>query len=159
VSAHEEPATQPANADFSTLRDGGRDPETGRWKAGNLAALKHGQRASTLLDVPELAEAHRARVEAIETDLGGAAQLSAVQLPLVSELARLQLITDSLGADVLARGVLTGKGRTRAAVTVYLAVLDRQQRLAQLLGLSRRQRDVPDLASYLAAHNGETGSG
>ncbi len=62
----------------------------------------------------------------------GREQLSAVQTPLVSELARLQIITDSLGADVVARGVLTGKGRTRAAVTAYLAVLDRQQRLAQL---------------------------
>ena len=135
-------APQPPGADFSTLRDGGRDSATGRFLPGNLAALTHGQRSRQLLDVPALAEAHRARVEAIETDLGGAAQLSAVQLPLVSELARLQLITDSLGADVLGKGVLTGKGRTRAAVTVYLAVLDRQQRLAQLVGL-RTARAVP----------------
>jgi hypothetical protein len=103
-----------------------------------------------LLDVPALAEAHVEKARAIKKDLDGAAQLSAVQLPLVSELARLQLITDSLGADVLARGVLTGKGRTRGAVTVYLALLDRQQRLAQLLGMDRRTRPVADLASVLA---------
>ena len=70
-----------------------RDTETGRFLPANLAALTHGQRSRQLLDVPALAEAHRARVEAIEADLGGAAQVSAVQLPLVSELARLQLIT------------------------------------------------------------------
>jgi hypothetical protein len=47
--------------------------------AGNCSTCRHSPR--------------RIGQEAIETDLGGAAQRSAVQLPLVSELARLQLIT------------------------------------------------------------------
>ena len=42
-------------------------------------------------------------------------------------------------------GVLTGKGRVRAALGAYLTVLDREHRLASLLGLERRQRPVDPL--------------
>jgi hypothetical protein len=60
----------------------------------------------------------KARVEAMETDLDGAAPLSAIQLSPVAKLARLQLITDSLGANALAHGCTTAKGKTRAMLTI-----------------------------------------
>lgn len=114
--------------------------------------LLTGDRAMTLLEQPDVAEAHRARAEAITADLGGMSQLSAVQVPLVAELARLQLVTDSLGADVLARGTMTGKGRTRAAVTLWLTCVEKQQRLAQLLGLERRSRSLPTTVAGIVAN-------
>ena len=52
-----------------------------------------------LLDEPALAEAHRER-RGHRVNLGGRVRLlSAVQVPQVSELACLQLITDALGAE------------------------------------------------------------
>ncbi len=137
--------------DFAALRASGRDPATGRWIAGCMPRVRTGSRTDRLLEVPALAVAHRERTDALTADLGGMSQLSAVQGPLVAELARLQLVTESLGADVLRHGVLTGKGRTRAAVTIYLQVLDRQQKLAALLGLERRQKPSgpTHLADYL----------
>lgn len=137
--------------DFVKLRQQDARGPRGRWAVGNMARLTTGQRTKRLLDVPELARAHVERTDALVTDLGGIAGLSVAAAMLVAELARLQLVTESLGADVLRHGVLTGKGRTRAAVTIYLQVLDRQQKLAQLLGLERRQKPSgpTHLADYL----------
>ena len=126
--------------DFAALRASGRDPASGRWIAGCMPRVRTGSRTDRLLEVPELALAHRERTDALVTDLGGIAGLSVSAAALVAELARLQLVTESLGADVLRHGVLTGRGRTRAAVSIYLQVLDRQQKLAQLLGLERRAK-------------------
>ena len=134
--------------DLDALKSGGRDA-AGRFQPGNLAGLRHGLRVSA--DHPDLTAALSERAEAITADLGGMSHLSAVQLPLVRELARLQLISESLGHDVIAFGPLTGKGRTRAAVTVYLAVLDRHEKLARLLGLDRRTKPsgLTHLRDYL----------
>jgi hypothetical protein len=77
-----------------------------------------------------------------------ALELTALAHAAVRETARLVVIAGALGDDVLTRGVLTGKGQTRASVLLYLKVLDRFTRCAALLGLERRSRPV-DLADYL----------
>ena len=119
----------------------------GRFLKGTLAALTHGLRARTLLEQPELAEAHAEKVQAIEADLG--ADLSTLKASAVREAARLALIVDSLGHDLLTKGVITPKGKTRAALSAYVMTLDRLTKLQTLLGLERRTKTVPDLAAYL----------
>lgn len=123
--------------------------EKGRFVPGAPGpALRHGLRSATLLDQPEMAEAFAEKVRAIETDLGS--DLSTLKASAVREAARLSLIVDSLGSDLLARGVMTPKGNTRAALSAYTMAFDRLQKLMALLGLERTPKGVPALQSYIA---------
>lgn len=137
-----------AGIDLSALRDGGRGAD-GRFVGGNVAALTHGLRAKSLLDVPELAEAHREAVAAIEADLG--ADLSTLKRGAVREAARLLLIVDSLGNDLLTRGVLTAKGKNRAALTAYVTTLTSLQKMMGTLGIERKSRTLPTTIDGLLA--------
>lgn len=130
-----------AKAALTQLRRGGRASD-GTFTAGNLGALKTGEHCDRLLEEPALAAFHRDRVDAITKDLGGAAGLSTSSAQLVAELARVQLFTEALGENVMQHGALTGRGKTRAAVNVYLTLLERQVKLAQMLGLDRKQKEL-----------------
>jgi hypothetical protein len=89
----------------------------------------------------------RERQSSIVADLGE--DLSTVKQDVVARYLEASLVADYLFDNVVKHGVLTGKGRTRAAVATYLQVLDRVVRLAQLLGLERQQRRV-DVAQAFA---------
>ena len=134
----------------SALRGRGRQ-ENGQAGPGNTLNLRHGLRSTQLLEQPDIATWHAEEVAAIETDLGGAAELSALQHASVREAARLEVILGALGGELLDHGVLTGKGKCRAATTIYLQVLDRFVRVAATLGLERKAKQIPtDPAAYLA---------
>ena len=64
---------------------------------------------------------------------------------MVERHARLELVDDYLFANVQRLGPLTGKGRTRAALTNWLQVVDRLQRSAMALGLERKAKPVNPL--------------
>lgn len=138
--------------DIEALReaDGNRDAR-GRFTPGHLVGLKHGLRVSP--DHHAIVALHAERVEALATDRGGWPALSVTERSLVGELARLQIITDSLGADLIAEGVITAKGRIKSKCTLYLQVLAAQQRLAERLGLERRAAPTgpAHLREYLEA--------
>jgi hypothetical protein len=120
------------------------------------SALKHG-RASILLGqgrLPSQAEALAAiadRQHEIEQDLGGGENLSRIHRDTVRDLLRLELIGDFLFERLLAGGVMTGKGRTRAATVTYLQVIDRVNRLRQMVGLARVPRHVDPLEAIRRA--------
>jgi hypothetical protein len=139
-----------ARQSLAALRGRGRT-QTGQAAAGNTIALRDGLHSPRLLNVPAIASWHAEQVAAIEADLGGALELSALERGFVRELARLEVIVAALGEDVLQHGTLTGKGKTRAATLAYLRVLDRYERLAGRLGLQRKQKRVPDLQEYIAS--------
>lgn len=119
-------------------------------------ALRHG-RSSTLLqrgELPSQADALAAltdRQSEIEADLGGAPNLSRVHRDAIRDLLRLELVGEFLFDRLLESGPLTGKGRTRAATMTYLQVLDRVQRLRQMVGLARVSRPVTSLTEALMA--------
>ncbi len=139
---------QPAPLDFDRLRSV-RAP-SGQFLPGVPGPrLRHGMRASTLLDLPAMAEAHRERCEAIRADLGG--DVSTLKQSAIAEAARLSLLVDSMGNDLLTQGVLTGKGRCRAALSAYVMTLDRLQRLMGLLGLERRAKPVDPIEAVQRA--------
>ncbi|MGC4084262.1 MAG: hypothetical protein QM736_19670 [Vicinamibacterales bacterium] len=148
LGAAESPATPAAEDLLERAREavaavraqGSRDAR-GRTRDG-LLNLRHGLYATSLLARPEVAAFHSEQVAAITTDLGGASELSALAQASVREAARLEVILHALGTELLASGVLTGKGKMRAATTTYLQVLDRFTRLAATLGLERRSRKV-----------------
>lgn len=144
----------PVVAPSDELPADGRDVR-GRFTLGNTAALVHGGRSQRVAAglLPEQAEARalmREREQAIVRDLGG--DLSQVKADMVTRYLETALIADFLADNIARHGALTGKGRTRAAVTAYLQVLDRQHRLALLLGLERRQKRAVSLADVLAQH-------
>lgn len=122
----------------------------GHWKLGNTASLRHGGRSARVLAglMPEQAEAKAAleeRVAAIVADLGGPEALTAIAAGLAERHARLELVDAYLFENLQRLSPLSAKGRTRAALTAWLAVVDRLQRSAMALGLERRAKRVDPL--------------
>lgn len=98
--------------------------------------------------MPEQAEAAAAldaRVAAIVADLGGPDSISALALRMAERHARLELVDDFLFDNLQRLGPLTGKGRQRAALTAWLAVVDRLHKSGLALGLERRAKPVNPL--------------
>lgn len=85
------------------------------------------------------------------SDLGGAEQVSTQQLTIVGLATRTKLLLDSIDGWLLRQPTLVN-ARKRA---LHPVVLQRQQmcdalaRYMSLLGLERRAKLIPDLASYL----------
>lgn len=133
----------------------GHAPGTGRFVKGNRGALKHGgysqQVAAGLL--PEQAEMVLQLAEkraAIEADLGGAEALTELTRDLIARYVQMELVAERL-ATVVVAAPLTAKGAKRAALAAFLAVTDRQQRLALTLGLERRSRPINPLDAVALA--------
>jgi hypothetical protein len=86
---------------------------------------------------PVLADRERAIVQ----DLGGEDALSAVARDLARRHAGLSIVADHLWENISGNGVLTTKGKQRAALSAYALTVDRLVRLSQLLGLERKPAD------------------
>ena len=136
----------------SGAADADRDPR-GRFVNGNRAAFQHGARSKAVLSgLTEGAEASQAlsvHRREIEADLGDGT--SRVKRDLVARYVECCAMANFLGQDVAARGVLTARGRSRAALSAYLQVLDRQHRLGASIGLERREKPVSLLAELINA--------
>jgi hypothetical protein len=52
-------------------------------------------------------------------------------------------------------GVITGKGKTRATVRLYLTLHDRFVRLATHLGFERKTKPVQSLEQFLQSQEGD----
>lgn len=127
------------------------DPKTNRFLPGDTRNLKHGLNSQLLRDQIDITAWHREQVEAITTDLGGEAELSTLARATIREMARVEVILAALGEEVLSGGPLTGKGKTRAATTVYLKVLDRFVNLVRILGLERRTKRIESFMDAIKA--------
>lgn len=135
-------------------------PNPGWFRRGEPGpALRHGGRSQLVAAglLPEQADARAALAEreaAIMNDLGGAAELSTLAAGMVERHARLEMVESYLFTTLQQLGPLTAKGRTRAALTAWLSVVDRLQKSALALGLARRTRQVTDLARALSGLDG-----
>lgn len=128
--------------------------ERTRFQPGNPGQWRHGLRsaraAAALLPGQEaIRAAMLERRAAVVADLGGPDELSQVASDEIDRYARLHVLHESLWREIEARGVLTAKGRQRAALTALLAVSDRIDRLAARLGLARRPKHA-NVATTLA---------
>lgn len=89
-------------------------------------------------------KAFERRVSAIKSDLGGADQLSTMEIDLVEAFANSAVVLDGLNVRLLLGAPVD---RTELAATISSMV-----RVASRLGLRRRSRDVtPSLKEYLKA--------
>ena len=122
---------------------------------GSALHLKHGlysKRHVTEL-FREQAQPLQEREAEILNDLGGADHVSHVLRGLVPRYVTLEAIADNMERNIMLHGVLTGKGKTRAATTTYLHVIDRLQRMAVTIGLKRRAKRAPDIRDWWAANS------
>ncbi|MBZ0089160.1 MAG: hypothetical protein K8H90_02150, partial [Thermoanaerobaculia bacterium] len=119
-----------------------RGPD-GRFVPGNGAAVTHGARSELLLDA--LAPARRELAARVRADLGLDEQDAPATLDaMIGAFAEASLLRRALFVKLTsAGGPISAKGRVKAAVQVYFNALDREQRLAALIGLERKARHVP----------------
>ena len=93
--------------------------------------------------------------DALIGDLGGTDAISTQQLALVDLAVRSKLLVDSVDAYVL--GMASPVNRRKrclfAVVVQRQALVGQLQSLLRDLGLDRKAREVPDLATYLAQRN------
>jgi hypothetical protein len=75
--------------------------------------------------------------------------MGAIETGYVRRLTQLEGSLELLGEDLAARGVMTVRGRPRAAFTLFLRVLDTWDRYAQRLGIERRAKRVPTLSEVM----------
>lgn len=68
---------------------------------------------------------------------------------LADAFVELAAVRNYLGGRLEAEGPLTAKGRTRALLSAYLSVVDRQVRLAGLLGIERKGQQVDLARAYM----------
>ncbi len=154
------PVQQPTPIDGLLATGTDRDAR-GRYVAGHSGSDRRttGERSPRILAgaLPEQAEARAVIREmriGIERDLGGAVNLSSVRLNTIDSFCALSFLEEYLLADVLARGVMTTKGRQRAVVSTLMSVIDRKARLAQLIGLERvsKRGTLADIIANHQAH-------
>jgi hypothetical protein len=101
------------------------------------------------LDRPEAVIAIAEKREEVVQHLGDTA--SVIQRDLAHDYARTHVIIETVFANIEQSGVFAPKGKTRAAVTLLMSLLDRRMRLAQAIGLERRTKPVHPLDAVRAA--------
>ena len=128
----------------------GRDG-SGRFAAGNMCALKTGEFSEQIravaLESSEAVAALARRREAITADLGG--DLSTIRADLVERYVQIAALADHFVGTLIAEGPKTLSGRTRQALTTFLALADRQRKLGELLALERRAKKAPTVQELL----------
>jgi len=105
-----------------------------------MNALKSGRRSRRLQH--DAAPWRVEQITAIRADLGD--DISTLKGHTIEQLGTVLVILRFLSESLMAEGPLTAKGRQRAAGSAYNQMLDRYLRIVQLLGLERRQRQVPN---------------
>jgi hypothetical protein len=136
-----------------------RDPETGRFLPGNLAAVQHALRTDRLPpEFAHLAEEVQAFVEASLVDDGGRDNVPHRRQSLHAYRARVPRRIVQLDAAIEVRGLFDKRGKLRVAWLQQLQGLIRTaQGIDSLLGLDRRARPVGGLQAAIAAHEDERG--
>lgn len=123
--------------------------DKGRFTHGNTAALVHGARSkqASALQAP----LREAIVQQVYADLGADENsLPATVRGLIGRYAETTLLADAYMCFLQEQGGPIGtRGRQRSAMSGYLAVVDRQLKLAQLIGLERKARKIDTVADLV----------
>lgn len=120
--------------------------------------LQHGVRAFSLTGtLPDDVRDWRDDVKrGLILDNGGLDALTAAQKVLVDAVADVATHRKLYARFIDREGLLTSRGRRRAAEDGHNAATDRLVRLLSLLGIGRKARPVEDLDGYLARRYGPT---
>ena len=122
--------------------------------AGNQVARKHGIRAFEQRGESALPADLRVSVDDFKmqviADRGGLDALTAIQRGCIVRLSEVETVSRLLASDLAQRGLFTPRGRVRSTLQRWLEVIDRWERLAQRIGMDRRNQ-VVTLSERLAA--------
>jgi hypothetical protein len=129
----------------------------GRWAPGNSGALVHGGRSRQALESAAAVAVRLEKQAALHEDLGG--DLGVIKRDLGADYLTVDTMITTVTANIERQGVLTATGKRRAAVDLLLSLIDRRLRLAERLGIERRQKAVPSLNEYLATRSAATTDG
>jgi hypothetical protein len=128
-----------------------RDEQTGRFVPGTLAAGGTLERSEQFWAA--VADAKQELLEQVRRDAGLNGDAAETLRGLQEAYAEARLFRSAMFVRLVEQGgPITGKGRMRALYTAYLGALDREMKLAQALGLERKQKPVASLAEVLAKH-------
>jgi hypothetical protein len=122
----------------------------GRFVDGNASAVTTGERSEALWAA--LAPAKRELVARVNADRGLNGDAAETLLGLVDGYAEVRLFRQSMFMRLVdLGGAVTNKGKARALYTAYLSALDRETKLAAVIGLERKSRDISrmSLEQYL----------
>lgn len=121
-----------------------RDPVTKRFVVGSLSAGKTLKRSLQFWSAAEPAK--RGLVERVRTDLAVDGSSVETLLGLIDAYAEARLFRTSMFLRLVDQGgPITTKGKARALYRAYLDALDRETKLAQVLGLERRAKGVHEV--------------
>ena len=136
----------------ATGADGGRDPRTGQFVRGNVAALVVGDRSAQFWQ--ECDANRRDIVNAVVQDGGHTLDDAPRALRLAAEgIAQAAIVRDAAFARMVeSGGPLTSRDRGRRSLTVWLAASDRMLRHLQVIGLRRVPRPVVSPLDYIQGH-------
>jgi hypothetical protein len=123
--------------------------------------LQHGVKSFALTGAlpADVADWRDAVKRGLVLDNGGLDALSAAQRVLVDAVADVATHRKLYARFLDREGLLTSRGRRRAAEDGHNAATDRLVRLLGLLGTGRKARPVEDLDGYLARRYGNRASG
>ncbi len=127
-----------------------RDAATGRWTEGGLG------KATTLEESTQfwaaVAPAKAELASRVAGDLAADSSTPTTLLGLVDAYAEARLFRTAMFLRLTdLGGPITTKGKARALYKAYLSAVDREMKLAQLIGLERRSKPVDPIAAVHAA--------
>jgi hypothetical protein len=102
--------------------------------------LVHGAYAESSLESLSALGAIGEKRAALRVHFGG--EPSVLEEDLAADYARLDVLIETVSANVAHKGVITTRGRTRSTVTLLMQLMQQRQRLAALLGLQRREKEL-----------------
>jgi len=127
-----------------------RDPVTNRFTTSSIAAGKTLRRSEQFWNAVE--HLKRDLVERVRTDLAADDSTAETLLGLIDGYAEARLFRSSMFLRLVDQGgPITNKGKARALYRAYLDALDRETKLAQVLGLERKTKPVNPLDAVRSA--------
>jgi hypothetical protein len=126
-----------------------RDPKTGQFVVGGVGGHAKTLAGSALL-LEQLGPVKREIVARVVTDRGLDADAPETLAGVIDGYAEARLLRQAMWVRLIeSGGPVTGKGKKRALFDAYCSALDRETKLAQVIGLDRRARPVVDGVEYL----------
>ena len=127
----------------------------GHFIPGSQQRLTHGARAferhGDAVVPPDVRLTADDMLAGIIADKGGANNLTTLKREYAQQARHFRVMLDLILHDLVRNGVTTKGGRVRSAVSKYLEIFDRFDKVAQRLGLERDAREALSFTARLAA--------
>ena len=123
------------------------------WKPQHVALRHGGQSAYAWASLDgRSTEAYQERHFTAQSvqDLGGPDQVTTAQMQLIQQAARMKVLEHIAYGAIIKEGDWTN-GKVPNAVYAFLSIAARRTEVLRLLGLERKQKEIPSLAQYLEA--------